>query len=163
MFLLKIFLGMVSQKVCVLLCFLFLPSFGRIRPSTRLFCDLCIMCCVFTKVNKFFVFCELLGSFVKQGAVGPTHLDLFSLVGNFRNNQQLSTNQVKQLQQTGSTHLYSYSISQTFRFTPRRFTFWFSELQNGVQLLGIHIGSDSSDDWQTSVKKTFIEVSRWEK
>lgn len=40
----------------------------------------------------------------------------------------------------------------------RQFTFWLRELENGLQLLGIHITGEG-DDWSTFVKNTFIEVN----
>ncbi|CAL1169254.1 unnamed protein product [Cladocopium goreaui] len=40
----------------------------------------------------------------------------------------------------------------------RQFTFWLRELENGLQLLGVHITGEG-DDWSTCVKNTFIEVN----
>ena len=39
----------------------------------------------------------------------------------------------------------------------RQYTFWLRELENGIQLLGVHI-SGVGEDWSTCVKNTFIEV-----
>ncbi|CAJ1335381.1 unnamed protein product [Effrenium voratum] len=43
----------------------------------------------------------------------------------------------------------------------RQFTFWVRELQNGIELLGVHIGG-TGEDLSTCVKNTFIDVSEHE-
>lgn len=59
----------------------------------------------------------------------------------------------------GSTsNMHSISGIERPLLKLRQITFWLQEVENGVQLLGLHI-SGAGEDWNTCVKKTFIEVS----